>query len=191
MSDDVAKQSTTPKGRRILNLLRTRITALLAPPPTTEEQRVIKDLAGINSNRIREDEQRVIDEHPIITIPRITDAPGIITARNPTAKRKLKETPRLHRRTTCNNTPGVTSPPVVHAPLPATPLIPIPPRTSPRFAIPSRANQRLVTRHAINLLTETKLSACNRAFTPRGLLPPVVIAAHSHIEHFVARWYIQ
>ncbi len=97
MSDDVKKQSTTPKGRRILNLLQTRITTLLAPPPTAEEQRVIVDQARIASNGIPEAEQRVVDDYPIITISWITDAPGIIEARNPTAKRRLKETPWVHR----------------------------------------------------------------------------------------------
>jgi hypothetical protein len=167
MSDDVDRQSTTPKGRRILNLLQTRLTTLLAPPPTAAEQRVIEDRARMASNGIRrEDEQRVIDEHPIITIPRITDAPGIIEVRNPTAKRRLRETPRLHWRTTRNNTPGLTSPPVAPAPSPVTLPIPIQSRTSPRVAIPTKANQRLVRRHAINMLTDTELTACNRTFTP-------------------------
>jgi hypothetical protein len=50
--------------------------------------------------RVREEEHRVIDETPIPTIPRIMNAPPIMQARNPTAKRVLKNTLRLHRRLT-------------------------------------------------------------------------------------------
>jgi hypothetical protein len=56
--------------------------------------------------RVREEQQRVIDDTPILTIPRITDAPPIMQARNPTAKRALKNTPCIHRHQTRANTPG-------------------------------------------------------------------------------------
>jgi hypothetical protein len=55
---------------------------------------------------VREEEQRVINNTPIITIPRITNAPPIMQARNPSSKRALKLTPRIHKRVTRNNTPG-------------------------------------------------------------------------------------
>ena len=128
MSDDVDRQSMTPKGRRILSLLRDRIATLLAPPPTDEEQRV-----------------RVINELPILTIPRITDGPKIMHSRNPTAKRALKITPRVHQRVTRNNTPGIM----------ATPIIPL-----PFVPIPDGAQQRIITRHAINSLTEDECNSC-------------------------------
>jgi hypothetical protein len=44
---------------------------------------------------------------------RITDAPPILTAPNPTAPRKLKQTPRTHSRLTRHNIPGST-PPIVN-----------------------------------------------------------------------------
>ncbi len=96
------------------------------------------------------------DDSLIITIPRITDAPGIIEARNLTAKRKLKETPRIHRCVARNNTPGIVASPFVPAPY---------------VPIPSRAQQHIVMRHAINLLTTT-------------LLRLVVEREPPHCEHF-------
>jgi hypothetical protein len=62
-----------------------------------EEQRVVAENNRNAADSIREAEQRVVDDSPIITIPRITDAPGIIDVRNPMAKRRLKETPQVHR----------------------------------------------------------------------------------------------
>jgi hypothetical protein len=114
LTADADCASTTPKGQSILQLLQDCIMALLAPPPTAKEQRV-------NNHTIREAEQRVIDDSPIITISRITDALGIIEARNLTAKRKLKEMPCIHCRVTRNNTPGIVASPVAPAP-----YVPIP-----------------------------------------------------------------
>ena len=169
LSDDTGRQSLTPKGRRILNLLRDRIIGLLAPPPTPEEQRVASEEQRVTENIRREREQQLVDDSPIISLPRITDAPGIMNSRNPTAKRTLKTTPRVHRRQTRHNTPGIVAPPVS------------PP---PYVPIPSGAQRRMVTRHAINSLTETEQASCQRAFTPSRLLPPVVLDAPSHLEHF-------
>ncbi len=104
LTDNTAIAGVTPKGRRLLKLLGTRIKTILDPPPVSDEQRVILDL----QRAAREKEQRVIDESPIITLPRLTDAPPIKLTRNPTAKRDLRKTPRLHRRVTRNNLPGVT-----------------------------------------------------------------------------------
>ena len=169
MADDVDRQSSTPKGRRILSLLRDRIAALLAPPPTDEEQRVARETQRLIADSVREREQRVIDDSPILTIPRITDAPKIMHSRNPTAKRTLKVTPRVHRRVTRNNTPGVI----------ATPVIP-----APYVPIPNGIQQRVVTRHAINMLTTVERESCQRIFTPTKLLPPIVMDLPSHLEHF-------
>jgi hypothetical protein len=55
-----------------------------------EEQRVSVEQQRVAEAAIRANEQRVIDEEPILTIPRITNAPGIMTSCNPTAKRMLK-----------------------------------------------------------------------------------------------------
>jgi hypothetical protein len=55
---------------------------------------------------VREDQQRVIDDTPIRTIQRITDAPPIMQARYSMAKRALKRTQCIHQRRTQANTPG-------------------------------------------------------------------------------------
>jgi hypothetical protein len=78
----------TTKGRCLLNLLKQRIELILTPPTPVDEQRVSDDRW--------EAEQRVIDNTPFLTVERITGAPPIMEARNPTAKRTLKNTPRLH-----------------------------------------------------------------------------------------------
>ncbi len=162
LTADTDCASTTQKGGHTCQLLQDRITALLAPPPTAEEQRVNNDI-------IRETEQRVIDDSPIITIPQITDAPGIMEARNLTAKRKLKEMPRVHCWVTRNNTPGIIAAPIAPAPY---------------VPIPSGVQQRIVTQRTINLLTSNKQDACNLAFTPTSLLQLVVERDPPHFEHF-------
>jgi hypothetical protein len=68
------------------------------PPPPHAEQRVDASAK----------EQKVA--HPMT---RITDAPPIITAPNPTAPRKLKQTARTHSGITRHNIPGST-PPIVN-----------------------------------------------------------------------------
>ncbi len=123
LTADTDRASTTPKGRRILSLLRDQITMLLLPPLTDKEQRVRDDVS-------REAQQRVIDDSPIVTVPWITDAPGIMESRNPTAKRNLKNTPRVHSRVTRNNVPGIMTEPIA------------PPSYLPP---PNRAKQRIVT----------------------------------------------
>ncbi len=119
---------------------------------------------------VRKEEQRVINNTPIVTIPQITDAPKIMQSQNPTTKRALKKTARLHRRVTRNNTPGIVPVPTLIKPV--LPLfskvrfikdnstrkskqnaIPAkPPQTY--TAIPRGARQRLVTHQAINVLTK-------------------------------------
>ncbi len=84
---------------------------------------------------VREEQQRVIDDSLILTVSRITNAPGIMESHNPTAKRALNDTPRLHQRVTRHNTPGIVANLV--APQPYLPA-------------PNNARQRIVTRHAIN-----------------------------------------
>jgi hypothetical protein len=56
--------------------------------------------------RVSADQQRVINDTPIITLPCITNAPAIIKSCNPTAKQAVKTTPLVHQRVTRNNTPG-------------------------------------------------------------------------------------
>jgi hypothetical protein len=65
LTEHTAQANSTPKGRRLLKLLGTRIESLLHPPPILEERRVIAE----RQHKAREAEQRVIDDSPIITIP--------------------------------------------------------------------------------------------------------------------------
>jgi hypothetical protein len=52
------------------------------------------------------EQQRVINNTPIITLSRITNAPAIMKSRNPMAKQAVKTTPLVHQQVTRNNTPG-------------------------------------------------------------------------------------
>ncbi len=105
LRDTTAVAASTSKGRRLLKLLQCNLQTILNPPASTAtpmtEQRVTKE-----QQRVREEQQRVIDDTLILTIPRITNAPPIMQARNPTAKRALKNMSRIHRRQTRANTLG-------------------------------------------------------------------------------------
>jgi hypothetical protein len=85
--------TNTPKGKRLLKYLAQKIDDLIHPISPNEEQRVV------NADRlaVRRVEQRVIDESLTITIPRISNLPTVMKTNNPTAKRVLKGTKRLHR----------------------------------------------------------------------------------------------
>jgi hypothetical protein len=180
LTEHTAQANSTSKGQRLLKLLGTRIKSLLHPPPISEEQMVIAE----PQRKAHETEQRVIGDSPIITIPQITDAPPVMLLCIPTAKRTLQTTPRLHRHVTRNNTPGIllvpnvitpTSMLTATAPCPTRPIAPtrILPRRESRAAhtaIPGGAQQRIVTRHAINLLTLHKQASFSTIHTPRMLM---------------------
>jgi hypothetical protein len=165
LTKGAAIPNKTTKGKQLLRMLQDCIMAMLTPLPTQNKQRVVKNI----NQQIREAEQRAIDEAPIITILRITNAPGIMKLRNPTNKRLLKTTPRTHRHVTRNNIPGVISAPIALATY---------------MLIPSGARKRIVTRHAINTLMCNECKRMNLVFPPTLLLPPVVEHAPSHIQHF-------
>ncbi len=153
LTDKLAKNSglasTTDKGQHLLRMLQTRIQHILQPPPVIQppqggEQRVIDCNA----------EQRVIDDSPIITILRITDAAAMIESWNPTAKRALKTMPCLHRQVMHSNTPGIMPIPILDDTGPQQT------RAQSRSCkpqtyvpLPSRAQQRIVTWYATNALT--------------------------------------
>ncbi len=87
LTDELAaegsKAGRTTKGKRILKLLQLHIGDILTPPPI-----IAPSLPTMSANqRVNEEQQRVIDDSPIVMIPRITDAPAIMQSRNPTAKR--------------------------------------------------------------------------------------------------------
>ncbi len=65
LTEHTAQANSTPKGRRLLKLLGTRIESLLHPTHILEEQRVIAE----RQHNEHEAEQRVIDDSPIIPIP--------------------------------------------------------------------------------------------------------------------------
>ena len=101
------------------------------------------------------------------------------------AKRNLRTTPHLHRCVTRNNLPGVSPQATIIEPIPvitshpprlcqptATPTR-VQPHRGPRVtrsAIPSGAHQRIVTRHAINLLTLQEEASFSAMHTPRALM---------------------
>jgi hypothetical protein len=97
LAESTAKAGATPKGQRLIKLLQSKIKTILTPPNANATQ--------MAEQKVREEQQRVIDETPILTIPRITDVPPIMQACNPTSKQALKNTPRIHRRVTRNNMP--------------------------------------------------------------------------------------
>ncbi len=130
-----------------------------------------------------EEEQRVIDDYPIRTIPRITDVPPIMQSRNPTAKWALQNTAQLHWRVTRNNTPGILPAPCTVEPARADPP-PIPRQgkhtrdpqqvqppwgqVSSQTAVPSDARHCIVTRQAMNVLTLCKEALLSTIHTPRS-----------------------
>ena len=102
MTEAVDDANTTTAGKRLVKALQRKIEQALNPNFVLDEQRVREDEQRV----AREIQQRVLDNTPILTIPRITDAPAIMQSRNPMAKRRLKENPRIHRQVTRHNTPG-------------------------------------------------------------------------------------
>ncbi len=145
----------------------------------------------------REEEQKVIDKSPIITLPRLTDALPIKLTRNPTAKRDLRKTPCLHRCVTRNNLLGVTRPATTIEPIPEIPAqtqrpcqkLTTPTQVQPcrgpqatSNAIPSGAHQWIVTRHAVNLLTLQEEASFSTIHTPRALLKHAKVPIN--FEHY-------
>jgi hypothetical protein len=88
---ETATANKTPTGRRLIKLLQSRIKQIVEPTHEPMEQE-----AQEQEQRVRLQQQMVIDATPILTVPPITNAPPIMKARNPTAKRVLKNTLHLH-----------------------------------------------------------------------------------------------
>ncbi len=141
--------NATPKGKRLLRLLQARVHALLHPPPVIPaEQRVDEPIDAYKA------QQRIIDDAPIITILRITEALGIMQSRNPMAKRTLKTMPRLHRYVTRINTPGIVPIPTVVS------IMPQPAVVQMYYPVLLGARSCIVTQHAINAFTKSKIKKC-------------------------------
>ncbi len=178
LTDESHKAVQYATGRSLIRQLHANIQKILHP------DRALAETQRVNDN-IRQAEQRVIDDSPIITIPRITDAPPIMHSRNPTAKRDLHKTPRLHRRTTRNNTPGAVPPinrvpdDTLHGFQPYTP-----PPTIARTAIPRVRQHRMVTRQAINVLTTCEQATANILYSPRSLEQYHIPPSLPNVKHF-------
>ena len=171
----------TTKGRRLIKSLGKAIKAILAPP-NEEEQRVSNEMVR---------ESVTEDDAPIVTIQRITEAPAIMQTRDPTAKRNLINTARIHRRQTRNNTPGALPKITRDAPNCIEPD-PQPPTTEKRrstrvqkntsnvIILPphkilgggTRASARLISQSALNAMTMHEALNVTLPFMPRRLAPP-------------------
>jgi hypothetical protein len=70
IEEETEKVASTPHGRDLIKALRTNISKMLNRPKEGDEQRVTMEQQQVERDR----QQRVIDDTPIITIPRVTDA---------------------------------------------------------------------------------------------------------------------
>ena len=172
----VAQQDTPPSASQVTNPLHEWLLPAndpqLAPRPVLNTPLPVERV-----------QQTVQQRVPMLR--RITDAPPIMAAPNPTNKRLLKATPRSHVRLTRNNTPGSvpaitrSSPrrpnPIAVLPPPSTTG---PPRRSSRIprvkfaAVPGGLRARnLISQEAINYLTDSVWSNSPDVFMPDKLKP--------------------
>ncbi len=177
------------KGRTLIKVLGKAIKAILNPP-TTSKQMVDNNIPEVKTQRKNED---------IAPIPRISDAPAILKARDPMAKRNLIKDTRTHRRITENNTPGAVPAIQRVAPaliLPDTRPAPATRRSnrvsttkSPVTIIPpyrmlggeTRASARLISQLALNAMKMQEALTPPTAFTPRKFVP---IAYKENVPNF-------
>ena len=103
-------------------------------PEHSESSCCFAGTKGEQSDHACKEEQRVIDDTPIITIPRITEALGIIQSCNQMAKHIIQTIPGLHQHAMHNHTPGILLVPEV---IPSVPPTQAPVQTY--YLIPSRA----------------------------------------------------
>jgi hypothetical protein len=83
--------SFRPNSKRLRadKKLQSNITNILNPSAAHDKEQRVRIIE-------QEQQQRVIDDTPICTIPRITIAPPIMHLRNPAAKRNLKHALQIH-----------------------------------------------------------------------------------------------
>jgi hypothetical protein len=151
----------------------------------------------------------VIDYTPILTVPRISNAPPVMKARNPMAKQELKNTPHLHQQQTRNNIPGAV--PAIqlvdmvtnstqHCHIVGQETVARQSKTNnrnrrsqrihgsttptPYISIPHGARQRIVTRQAISVLTVHEEANANTTYTPRCLIKHVKKGLPVMFEHY-------
>jgi len=163
----------THKGRVLKKTLGKAIKAILNPPNELE-QRVENSISEVKPQQENED---------IAPITRISDAPAIMKARDPTAKRNLIKDTRTHRRRTRNNTPGAV--PAIQRVAPALispdktparatrkstrigtegPVIVIPPYRM--LGGGTQASARLISQQALNAMTMRESLTPTQIFTP-------------------------
>ena len=179
----------THKGRALIKALGKAIKTILHPT-AAGEQRVDNNIRVMETQRENED---------MAPITRISDAPAIMRARDPTAKRNLIKDTRTHRRLTRNNTPGAV--PAIQRVVPALILPDKQParatRRSPRvntnegpvIIIPpyrmlgggTRASPRLVSQQALNAMTMREALTPPMVFTPRKFVP---VAYEDNVPNF-------
>ena len=223
----ILKNMTAEKQWRILTLFKSKLSNVTAQPegpafltsPCHAWILPEEDFQRVPQQRIpTQDQQRVTPraEQRVGTTPDITtvqdlcrmsNAPPILNAPNPTTKRALKSTKRVHRRITRNNIPG-TDPPIT----PAIPRRPIPPATeatpvrrSPRLGKTAQRiqdtrlskripkvrvvpiagrlqNHDVISQQAMNFLTDEVWNNLPQHFTPTNLRPKEEATA-ANLEH--------
>jgi hypothetical protein len=89
LAKSTAIASATTKGQWLIKLHHTKINNILHPPESAATPQA--------EQRVREEEQNVIEETPILTIPQIMDTLPIMQAQNAIMKQVLKNTPWLHQ----------------------------------------------------------------------------------------------
>jgi hypothetical protein len=185
LANSTTNASATTKGCRLFKLLKLNIQQIINPGVHLDKQRV-------SNCETQEQQQRVIDKTPILTVSRITNAPPILYAQNPTAKQALKSTPRLHNCETRNNTPRAV--PLIqrtNTPTPAWRISPQkvaqgtpPPLT--RISLPSCTHQCLVTQQAINVMTICKMATVGTIFTHPALISHAKTYHAPHFKHYAS-----
>ena len=109
------------KGQKLINMLGKAIKAILNLSTDGGEQRVDNDNGNV--------EPQSANKY-MLPIPRISEAPAIMQAHDPTVKQNLLTTARTHRRITRNNTPGAV--PAIQRVAPALILLDTGPTTAKR-----------------------------------------------------------
>jgi len=185
----------THKGRMLIKVLGKAIKAILNPP-SMSEQRVDDNMYMVETQREHGDSAP--------TITRISDAPAIMKARDPTAKRNLINEKRTHQRITQHNTPGEV--PAIQRMEPALILPKSGPASairrstrgstnkSPVIIIPpyrmlgggTRASARLISQQALNAMTMREALKPPMVFTPRKFVPVAYKDNVPNFAHFAS-----
>jgi hypothetical protein len=152
-----------------------KIESLLNTIPVVNKQRVTE----ATQLQVQAEEQRVMDDTPIITIPCITDLPTIMQTRNPSAKRALKGTKCFHRHITRNNTPDIMPVPAITQDWDPNSLISL--QCSTRMQMQMQMTQP-GRQHAVNVLTVQEQASFCMVHTPQSFMKYAKM--HIKYEHY-------